>query len=266
MGSRPDKAPKVAGLSSVAKPSKETKTTETALWRDGKDGSWTFEEIGEPFDEHVRKHLPGYDMIEQLAVSAAMWNVTRNARVLDVGCSTGQTLALLNARSRHPFSATGVDIDQGMIDSARKRVSGATFICNDFIAEPLDETKPFDVIFALFSLQFIPVGQRPAALDKIERLLAPGGLFLLAEKVEAGSSKVADLYSGLYSDWKLSHGVSPDEVLAKWASLRGQLVSCQAAEYEKWADASRLEGEIIWSWGPFRAWAFWKPPAFVEDS
>ena len=230
-------------------------------WKTGQGGSWSFDDIGEPFDCHVRKHLPGYDEIEALAVSAAMWNVTRDARVLDVGCATGHTLALLNARSPWTFQGLGIDVDEKMIETAKSRVAAAEFRCADFLDFDFGPSAEFDVVFALFTLQFMPIPKRRLALQRVFELLAPGGLFVLAEKTEASSPKVADLYSGIYSDWKLQQGVDPDEVLAKWASLRGQLVTCRAEHYRLWAAANDLEGDEIWAWGPFRAWAFWKPAA-----
>lgn len=224
----------------------------------GSEGGWDFAEIGEPFDEHVRRHLPGYDQIQQLAVSAAMWNVTDGSNVLDVGCSTGQTLALLRGRSPAMYSAYGLDVDEKMIDLAKQRCAQPTFQCMDFMLMDFEHTK-FDVIFALFSLQFIAPRARADALDRVASLLAPGGMFILAEKCEAQSARAADLYQGIYSDWKLQNGVPPDEILAKWASLRGQLVPWAASSYALWAHAQHLSGDLIWSWGPFRAWAWWSP-------
>lgn len=232
-----------------------------ASWR-GAEGAWSFDDIGEPFDEHVRKHLPGYDLIEQLAVSTAMWNVTDGSKVLDIGCATGQTLALLRDRTRRPYTSVGIDPDAGMLDVAKQRCPEVRFHCCDFQIADLhddDGDQKFDVVFALFALQFISPRDRADALDRVASLLAPGGLFILAEKCEAESPRAADLYQGIYADWKLQEGVSPDEVLAKWASLRGQLVPWRAGSYALWAHTQHLEGDLIWCWGPFRAWAWWSP-------
>ncbi len=236
-------------------------TEVTRAWRAGRDGAWSFDDIGEPFDEHVRKHLPGYDAIQQLVVSAAMWNVTRDARVLDIGCATGQTLSLLNGRSPWAFKGLGIDVEESMIERASARVPNCQFKCADFLEFDFGQDAEFDVVIALFTLQFMPIPKRRRALQRINDLLAPGGLLLLAEKTEASSAKVADLFAGIYSDWKLQQGVDPDEVLAKWASLRGQLVTCRADDYRLWAAACDLEGDEMWAWGPFRAWAFWKSAA-----
>lgn len=229
-------------------------------WKAGKDGAWSFDDIGEPFDEHVRKHLPGYEMIQSLAVSTAMWNLTRGANVLDVGCSTGATLELLHKRSPWDFFSLGIDVEEGMIAKAHKRSPRSMFICDDIRTVPFKDGQRFDVVLALFAFQFIPQRDRLAALDRVVAQLAPGGLMILAEKCDARTAKAADLWQGIYSDWKLSNGIDPDEVLAKWASLRGQLVPWPASAYESWASTRDLIGDVLWAWGPFRAWAWWTLP------
>lgn len=138
-------------------------------WKGGADGSWDFGAIGEGFDAHVRRHLPGYELVEQLAVSAPLWNVYEGARVLDIGCATGTTLAALARRSRVWFDGRGIDVEQDMVNAALVRFGDA--LVDDqgspaptLSAYQLDAThlgieptarvlgdEPFDVVFALFS-------------------------------------------------------------------------------------------------------------------
>lgn len=233
-------------------------------WERGDHGSWSFNAIGDEFDEHVRRHLPGYEQVQQLAVSAAMWNVYAGASVLDVGCSTGQTLSLLAGRSPHRFEGLGIDIEEQMVDQADERFAEVNMRGKSRLnALQADASKqhfePFDVILSLFSLQFIPTPKRWDALALVLKHLKPGGLFILAEKTLATSARGADLHAGLYSDWKLQNGVSPEEVVAKWSSLRGQLIPWDARRYESWAIENDLRGDLIYCWGPFRAWAWWAP-------
>jgi tRNA (cmo5U34)-methyltransferase len=233
-------------------------------WIRGDQGSWSFNAIGRDFDEHVRRHLPGYEQIQQLAVSAAMWNVHKGATVIDIGCSTGLTLALLAGRSPHYFDGIGVDIEPAMIEQANARFEnindreGATRLDAvefDWARWPCEDKA--DVITSLFALQFMPTEKRWKALDNVANSLKAGGMFILAEKTMPYTPRGADLYSGLYSDWKLQNGVDPEEVVAKWSSLRGQLIPWEAIQYETWAITRGLRGDLIWSWGPFRAWAWW---------
>jgi SAM-dependent methyltransferase len=194
-----------------------------------------------------------------------MWNVYEGAEVLDVGCATGQTLSLLAGRSPHRFNGLGIDISGEMTDLASERFRGINLREGGARLEAtmLDAStwvpnkRAWDVTLALFALQFIPTPARWRALDMIREHMRSGGLFILAEKTIATSPRGADLHAGLYSDWKLQNGVKPDEVVAKWSSLRGQLIPWYAHDYEDWARRNDLEGDLIWCWGPFRAWAWW---------
>ena len=90
---------------------------------EGPPGSWTFASIGEEFDPHVRKHLPGYETVQELAISAAQWRIREGITVVDIGCSTGHTLVEMARTSEYAFEAHGIDPDAGMVERARKRAS-----------------------------------------------------------------------------------------------------------------------------------------------
>lgn len=254
-------------MSSIPTEEKPFTHFEEPAWK-SQTNSWSFEEIGEEFDDHVRKHVPGYDQIQSMAVSAAMWHCYAGARVLDVGCSTGLTLSLLGSRAGAGFHGVGIDIVDSMLDRCRERASarrvelekrGTTL---NFIRQSivdLRDEQGFDVILALFALQFVPTPDRWAALSNIGTMLRPGGVFILVEKTQGDCAEGADLFQGIYSDWKLQSGVPPHEILAKWSSLRGRLMPWRAEQYETWARCRGLKQQAIWGWGPFKAWAFWKP-------
>lgn len=232
---------------------------------EGPAGSWTFASIGEEFDPHVRKHLPGYETVQELAVSAAQWRIREDITVLDVGCSTGHTLVEMARSSDYAFNGHGIDPDADMVDRARKRASqypdSPAKLLFRQAALPTDDLPMADLLVALFSLQFVdPVG-RLRALDQLAAVLQPGALVLMAEKCAAPNASTENMWAGLYSDWKLRNGLSGDEILLKWARLRGQLIPWPAATYEEWARSHGLEGDVIWAWGPFRMWAWSKPVA-----
>lgn len=230
---------------------------------DGPPGSWTFASIGEEFDPHVRKHLPGYETVQELAISAAQWRIREGITVLDVGCSTGHTLVEMARTSEYAFEAHGIDPDAGMVERARKRASQYPDMRAHLVfrqaALPNADLPRCDLMMAIFSLQFVDPVQRLKALDQLAAKLEPGALLLMAEKVAAPNAATADMWHGLYSDWKLRNGISGDEILLKWARLRGQLISWPAATYEGWARHHGFEGDVIWNWGPFRMWAWWVP-------
>lgn len=68
--------------------------------------------------------------------------INANSRILELGCSTGDLLNLLN-----PGFGVGVDISQRSITLAQEHYPHLTWICAD--AENLPETTPFDEPFDL---------------------------------------------------------------------------------------------------------------------
>ena len=65
--------------------------------------------------------------------------IPENARVLEVGCGTGDLIASLKTKNR-----VGIDYSSGMIEIARKKYPDIDFSCME--AEDLTFDEPFDYI------------------------------------------------------------------------------------------------------------------------
>lgn len=130
-----------------------------------------FDRIGENYDEAF-PHKEG-----QLA--AGEWLIDRlrpGAQVLDVGCGTGRPTArqLVDAG----LDVTGIDISDGMLTLARKRVPEANLLKLD--SADIDESLgSFDAITDFFSLLMFPRDEIPWMLQRYRDLLIPGGYYLL---------------------------------------------------------------------------------------
>jgi hypothetical protein len=65
--------------------------------------NWVFDEHVAPhFDEHVRKSVPEYDRVQELAATFSDWFTHNGSTVLDFGASTGETIRRI--RDRHSKS------------------------------------------------------------------------------------------------------------------------------------------------------------------
>ena len=100
--------------------------------------------------------------------------LTPESKVLEVGCGTGST-ALELAKTAGQVTAT--DISGKMLDIARAKpgADAITFLEADVLGSP-EIDGGYDAVFAHSLLHLVP--DLPAALDRIAKLIKPGGVFI----------------------------------------------------------------------------------------
>jgi ubiquinone/menaquinone biosynthesis C-methylase UbiE len=120
-----------------------------------------------------------------LSLIAKAWRTRdhRGLAVLDLACGTGaflSDLAVAFPRAR----LVGVDLSPAYIAEARSAASGAAF------AQAKAEQLPFadaslDAVSAVYLFHELPPKVRAAVAAEIARVLRPGGLFALADSIQA---------------------------------------------------------------------------------
>ncbi|MCL2111778.1 MAG: methyltransferase domain-containing protein [Clostridiales bacterium] len=117
---------------------------------------------------------PGGLALTKKAIEKAA--LPQGARVLDIGCGEGDTVALL--ASDYGFNATGVDVSTELIDKAKSRHPDLDF--HQMEAELLDfDSKSFDGIFMECSLSVFRLHE-DAAFEAY-CLLKPGGKLIITD-------------------------------------------------------------------------------------
>jgi SAM-dependent methyltransferase len=121
-----------------------------------------------------RRWQAGDEQFEQFREAASLG---RGARVLDVGCSIGQTLSSLACHS--PAESVGIDVDLGALALgcrlARRSGQTITFIHGSGYQLPFADHS-FTHVICRNSLTYMQHGR---ALTEISRVLAPGGFIYL---------------------------------------------------------------------------------------
>jgi tRNA (cmo5U34)-methyltransferase len=112
-----------------------------------------------------------------------------------------------------------------MITRARQKqdelgAANVTFAVDDIALVSLE---PCDLITAYYTVQFVRPSIRQELINKIYQSLAWGGAFLMFEKVRASDARFQDITTGLYTDYKLEQGYTPEEIVQKSRSLKGVL-------------------------------------------
>lgn len=132
-------------------------------------------------------------------LTAFMERLEPGARVLDLGCGTGNSAAAL---ARAGFETVAWDASAEMVDIAR-RAHGVEAEVRAF--DDLDAEHEFGGIWANFSLLHAPKAEMPAHLARIHRALKPGGIFHLGLKTGEGERRDAlGRFYAYYTDAELT--------------------------------------------------------------
>lgn len=225
-------------------------------------GRWEFDDaVTAVFDDMVARSVPLYRDFHRFAVELARRVVVPDSVALDVGCSTGNLIALL--RSELPdLIVYGLDESAAMVEEVTRR-----FLRDDHVGivrsdvtrydgfarvdEYLDGHR-LDAAFAILTLMFVAPVHRLAVATEIARRMNPGGVFVVVEKTVAESAHNERVFVETYHAFKRAAGYTEAEVIAKAKSLDGVLRPWTVAQT---ADVLREAGfrdvEPFAKWGPF---------------
>lgn len=174
----------------------------------GRD-QWTFDAVvSENFESHARQHIPNYDGIINQSVAICQRLYKPNAKILDVGCATGETVKRLYANGFH--NLLGVDASNDMLNKARE-FPHAYWMHNSNFPE---HATLYDIVLCNWTLHFIQ--EKREYLEKIYKNLNTDGMVIVTDKT-ADSGVVLDLYH----DMKRDLGVSDEDIALKAESLKG---------------------------------------------
>lgn len=186
---------------------------------------WSFGgETPRHFEQHIARSVPGYEAGHKLIEQVSDFFVRRDSTAYEIGTSTGALLRRLAARHSQGTRWIGIDVEQDMIDEARRASSqfpsNVEYVLADACAVDYEAS---DFFVSYYVVQFVPPRQRQFLIDLVYRSLNWGGAFVMFEKVRAPDARFQDLMSSLYVDHKLASGYSPAEILGKASSLKGVL-------------------------------------------
>ena len=88
-----------------------------------RNSGWTFSgTVAKSFDNHIKRSVPYYNEMHEVGLAVSDFFVTNNARVLDIGCSTGTFLNKVKKKlGFKKLDLVGIDIEKKMIEFAKKK-------------------------------------------------------------------------------------------------------------------------------------------------
>lgn len=179
------------------------------------------ESVARVFSDMLRRSIPGYASLLSLVATVARRYVREGTTVYDLGCSLGAvTLTIRHALAEREARIVAVDDSPAMIERCR------TAVDLDPASAPVDvrladvralEFETTSLVVLNFTLQFLPLEDRGALLERCRDALVPGGALILSEKIAEpnGKRRLADLHD----DFREANGYSRLEIAQKRAAL-----------------------------------------------
>ena len=223
-------------------------------------GAWQFDqEVTAVFDDMLQRSIPQYNAMRLVTFEVGRRFVQPGTAIIDMGCSRGQALLPFVSQFGEANDYIGLEISEPMIDAARQNFAyhphgnRVTIQCADLRRDFPGVTS--SVVLAVLTLQFTPIEYRQQIVRRVYESLAPGGAFILVEKVLGATAKIDDAFVELFLNIKRENGYSDSQIDRKRMSLEGVLVPVTAHWNE---ELLRQEGftsvDCFWRHLNFAGW------------
>lgn len=185
------------------------------------------EEVASIFDNMAPRSIPLYNEVHRLHVSMLRKRLIPGAVVVDVGSSTGHLFRNIERLLGKKFSDTGiygvaVDVSPAMMGLLRAEFPTVETICGDITKIP-DLSTPADILFCLYTVQFIPDEQKAAAYGWLARNTKLDGALVVGQKDRIDRPPFANDFNEEYYLFRRDNGYSQEEIDAKTAALKNSM-------------------------------------------
>jgi tRNA (cmo5U34)-methyltransferase len=195
------------------------------------------EKVVNVFPDMIQRSVPGYGtLISTIGIMAARY-AQDDSHCYDLGCSLGAvTLSMRQRIKNNNCDIIAVDNSQAMIEKGQRLLAedhsntvAVELICADLLDV---EIKNASVVVLNFTLQFIPVAERLALLQRIYQGLKPGGVLILSEKLAFEDASQDNFHIEAHHDFKRSNGYSDLEISQKRSALENVLIPETLTEHQ----------------------------------
>ena len=226
-----------------------------------KNYDFTFAQREEGFDDHIEHSIRGYKNLLDDIVSLSRNFVEDETNVVDIGCSTGKlTEAFVHSNQNFCKYANYIGIELAPsffeeLDKRYERMTNEYYWANiDFQKKDVRQFKfeNCSLVTSIFTLQFMPRKDRFDVIKNIYDGLNFGGAFIFAEKTVCEDSRLQEMITFNFYDYKRKHFEASD-ILEKEKTLRNML------KPNTWKE---LEGMLECA-GFKTAQTFWRNHMFV---
>lgn len=183
------------------------------------------DEVAKVFPDMLARSVPGYATTLRLIRLIADEVVTPDSRLYDLGCSLGTATLEIQEQIGNRAEMIAVDNSPAMIRRLEDSLEGTgkriTASCADIQDTPIQDAS---LTLLNFTLQFIPLADRPGLLNRIGEGTRPGGALVLSEKVCFEDPHTQQRMTRLYESFKKANGYSELEISRKRTALENVLI------------------------------------------
>lgn len=193
------------------------------------------DQVARVFPDMIKRSVPGYSHIIGMIGILAEQYAQPDSHLYDLGSSLGAATLAMRHRVHAPGATIiAVDNSQAMLDRSRDFLESedlptpVRMVCAD-ITELTLEKASFVVLN--FTLQFIPLEQREATLQRIYNGMLPGSALVLSEKLRFDDTIQDELLARHHHDFKRANGYSDLEISQKRQAIEKVLLPETAEEH-----------------------------------
>ena len=196
-----------------------------------KNYDFTFAQREEGFDDHIEHSIRGYTNLLDDIVSLSRNFVEDETNVIDIGCSTGKLTEAFVKSNQHfckYANYIGIELAPSFfneLDARHARMKNEYYWANVNFEKKDVRGYKFEncsLVTSIFTLQFMPRKDRFDVLQNIYNGLNHGGAFIFAEKTVCDDSRLQEMITFNFYDYKRKHFEASD-ILEKEKTLRNML-------------------------------------------
>lgn len=217
----------------------------------GDVGSFQFDRsVVDVFPDMIQRSVPGYSAIISAIGLLASRFAQSDSVCYDLGCSLGAaTLSMRHKISVQNCRIIAVDNSSAMLARCQKIIARDTAVIPvDLVCADIQNIniKNASVVVLNFTLQFIPVADRDAFIQKIYQGLRPGGLLILSEKLMFADTRQQALQTEMHHAFKKANGYSDMEISQKRASIEDVLIPETFDQHKMRLSKSGFDNTEVW--------------------
>jgi tRNA (cmo5U34)-methyltransferase len=190
-------------------------------------GDFVFDSrVARVFPDMINRSVPAYATIIDMVGLLANRYAQANSNCYDLGCSLGATsFAIDHGVGGRGCTIIAVDNSEAMLDRFRQKIPALKTNIQLRNADVRDiEIERGSFVALNFTLQFIPLEDRPVLLNKIRQGMLPGGCLVLSEKISFDNPGECDFQDAMHALFKRANGYSDLEIAQKRSALENVLL------------------------------------------